>query len=42
MSEEENSGILEEEIMDSASRKCACSQRPRRETIYGRKVHSGI
>jgi hypothetical protein len=33
MSEEEKARTVEEEIMDSASRKCTISQHPRREAI---------
>jgi hypothetical protein len=36
VSEEEKAGIVEEEIMDSASRQCASSQRPRDEAIFSR------
>jgi hypothetical protein len=34
MSEEEKAGIVEEEIMDSASRQCASSQCPRAEAVF--------
>jgi hypothetical protein len=36
MSEEEKAGIVDEEMMDSASRQCATSQRPHREAIFSR------
>jgi hypothetical protein len=34
--EEENAGIVEEKIMDSASSQCASSQRPRGEAVFSR------
>jgi hypothetical protein len=34
MSEKEKARIVEEEIVDSASRRCARSQRPRGEAIF--------
>jgi hypothetical protein len=37
----EKAGIVEEKIMDSASRQCASSQLPRGEAVFSRQVHSG-
>jgi hypothetical protein len=36
MSEEEKFGLVEEEEIDSASRQCTRSQRPRREAVFRR------